>query len=38
MQSCASSGLYFKVTTDDDIAAAMQKLFQQAVASARLSQ
>jgi archaellum component FlaG (FlaF/FlaG flagellin family) len=38
MQSCASSGLYFQVTTDDDITAAMQKLFQQAVTSARLSQ
>ncbi len=37
MQSCASAGLYSKVTTDDDITAAMQKLFQQLVASARLS-
>jgi hypothetical protein len=37
MQNCASAGLYSKVTTDDDITAAMQKLFQQLVASARLS-
>jgi Flp pilus assembly protein TadG len=37
MQSCASPGLYFQVTTDGDIAAAMQTLFQQAVATARLS-
>ena len=38
MQSCASSGLYFEVTTDGDIAAAMVSLFQQAVSTARLSQ
>jgi len=38
MQSCASSGLFFQVTTDGDITAAMQALFQQAVSSARLSQ
>jgi Flp pilus assembly protein TadG len=38
MQSCASSGLYFEVTTDGDIAAAMVALFQQAVSTARLSQ
>jgi len=37
MQSCASPGLYFAVTTDGDITAAMQTLFQQAVATARLS-
>jgi Flp pilus assembly protein TadG len=37
MQSCASTGLYFKVTTDGDITAAMQALFQQAIATARLS-
>jgi Flp pilus assembly protein TadG len=37
MQSCASSGLYFAVTTDGDITTAMQALFQQAVATARLS-
>jgi len=38
MQNCASPGLYFKVTTDGDIAAAMTALFQQAIATARLSQ
>ncbi len=38
MQSCASTGLYFQVTTDDDITAAMEALFEQAVSSARLSQ
>lgn len=38
LQSCASSGLYFQVTTDGDITAAMQALFQQAVSTARLSQ
>jgi Flp pilus assembly protein TadG len=38
MQSCASTGLYFAITTDGDITAAMQALFQQAVSSARLTQ
>ena len=38
LQSCASPGLFFQVTTDDDITAAMQALFQQAVSSARLAQ
>ena len=38
MQNCASPGLYFEVTTDGDITAAMAALFQQAVATARLSQ
>ena len=37
MQSCASPGLFFQVTTDGDITAAMQALFQQAVSTARLS-
>lgn len=37
MQSCASPGLYYAVSTDGDIASAMQNLFQQAVATARLS-
>jgi Flp pilus assembly protein TadG len=37
MQSCASSGLFFQISTDGDIAAAMQALFQQAVATARLT-
>jgi Flp pilus assembly protein TadG len=38
MQNCASSGLYFEITTDGDITAAMEQLFQQAVSTARLSQ
>jgi Flp pilus assembly protein TadG len=38
MQSCASPGLFFQVTTDGDITAAMQELFQQAVSTARLAQ
>jgi Flp pilus assembly protein TadG len=38
LQSCASPGLFFQVTTDGDISAAMQALFQQAVSSARLTQ
>ena len=38
MQSCASTGLYFKITTDGDISSAMQALFEQAVATARLTQ
>jgi Flp pilus assembly protein TadG len=38
MQNCASPGLFFQVTTDGDITAAMQNMFQQAVSSARLSQ
>jgi Flp pilus assembly protein TadG len=38
MQSCASTGLYFSITTDGDISSAMQALFQQAVATARLTQ
>jgi Flp pilus assembly protein TadG len=38
LQSCASPGLYFEITTDGDITAAMQTLFQLAVATARLSQ
>jgi Flp pilus assembly protein TadG len=37
LQNCASPGLFFSVTTDGDITAAMQTLFQQAVATARLS-
>jgi len=37
MQSCASPGMFFTVTTDGDITAAMQTLFQQAVAAARLT-
>src|SRR5208282_4985961 len=38
MASCASPGMFFSVTTDGDITAAMQTLFQQAVAAARLTQ
>ena len=37
MQSCASPGMFFSVTTDGDISSAMQTLFQQAVAAARLT-
>jgi len=37
LQSCASPGLFFSVTTDGDIAAAMQTLFAQAIATARLT-
>jgi Flp pilus assembly protein TadG len=37
MESCASTGMFFSVTTDGDITAAMQTLFQQAVAAARLT-
>jgi Flp pilus assembly protein TadG len=37
LQSCASPGLYFKVTTDGDISAAMIALFDAAVKSAYLS-
>jgi Flp pilus assembly protein TadG len=38
MQSCASPGLFFSVTTDGDITSAMQALFQKAVTTARLTQ
>ena len=37
LQSCASPGLYFQVSTDQDISAAMVALFQKAVATARLT-
>jgi Flp pilus assembly protein TadG len=37
MQSCASPGLYFEVSTDGDISSALQTLFQQAVSTARLT-
>jgi hypothetical protein len=36
--SCASPGLYYQVTTDSDISAALTALFQAAVATARLTQ
>jgi len=38
LQSCASPGLYFAVTTDQDITSAMTALFQASVATARLTQ
>ncbi|PVE53471.1 hypothetical protein DC429_12215 [Arthrobacter sp. TPD3018] len=38
LQACASSGLYTKVSTDGDISAALSALFQNAVATARISQ
>jgi hypothetical protein len=37
VESCASTGMFFPVTTDGDIRAAMQALFQQALAAARLT-
>ena len=37
IESCASPGLYFEITTDGDITAAMETLFQLAIATARLS-
>jgi Flp pilus assembly protein TadG len=36
--ACASSGLFYKVTTDNDISAALTALFQKAVSTARLTQ
>jgi Flp pilus assembly protein TadG len=38
MQSCASPGLFFDVQSGGDISSAMATLFQQAVATARLTQ
>jgi Flp pilus assembly protein TadG len=38
MESCASTGLYFSITTNGDISSAMNALFEQAVATARLTQ
>jgi len=38
LESCASEGMFFSVTTDGDITAAMQALFQQAISTARLTQ
>jgi hypothetical protein len=37
LQSCASPGLYQKVSTNDDISAALAGLFRQAVATARIT-
>ena len=36
LQNCASPGLYYEVTTDGDISAAMNALFQEAVVTAHL--
>jgi Flp pilus assembly protein TadG len=38
MQSCASPGLFFQITTDGDITTAMAALFQTAISQARQSQ
>jgi Flp pilus assembly protein TadG len=38
MQSCASPGLFFSVTTDGDVSAALQQLFLAAVQTAHLTQ
>jgi len=35
-QQCASPGLYYEVSTDGDVSAALVHLFQEAVAQARL--
>ncbi len=37
LQSCASPGMFFTVTTDGDISAAMRTLFAQAISTARLT-
>jgi Flp pilus assembly protein TadG len=37
-QQCASTGLYYEVSTDGDISAALQALFQKVVSTARLTQ
>lgn len=38
LESCASSGLYYKVTSDQDITYALKQLFDRAVAQAHLTQ
>jgi Flp pilus assembly protein TadG len=38
LESCASSGLYYEVGLGQDISAALEELFQEAVASAHLTQ
>jgi Flp pilus assembly protein TadG len=38
MKNCASPGLFFEVSTDQDISAAMDALFKQVVTTARLTQ
>jgi len=37
LQSCASPGLYYAVTTDQDITAALINLFNSALATAHLT-
>jgi Flp pilus assembly protein TadG len=37
LESCASTGMFFTITTDGDITAAMQTLFAQAISTARLT-
>lgn len=37
LTSCASPGLFYQVTTDSDISAALATLFQRAIAAARLT-
>lgn len=37
LTSCASSGLFYKVSTDSDISAALSALFHKAISTARLS-
>lgn len=37
LSACASPGLFYQVTSDDDISAALAKLFQKAIASAHLT-
>jgi hypothetical protein len=37
-QQCASTGLYYEVTTNGDISSALQTLFLKAVSTARLTQ
>ena len=36
-QQCASTGLYYEITTDGDVSAALQTLFLKAVSTARLT-
>lgn len=38
LKTCSSDGLYYKVTTDDDISTALNRLFSQAVSTARITQ
>jgi Flp pilus assembly protein TadG len=38
LRNCASNGLYYKVTTDEDISAALNTLLQKAIEASRLTQ